>query len=578
MVDLSTHRVLGRHVEPLADDGRLGLLGDRRHRHAEVEELHGSVEPEHHVVRRDIAVDDGELLAGEVARPVRVMQRLRDLAHDVAHGAERQHGVVRAERLDDVAEILAAHVLHREVERAADLADVEHLHDVGVHEAAGDFGLVQEHVDRLMPALEQLALDPLERDGLLEPAEPDLLREEHLGHAACGQPANDLVLAENRVVERRGGLGTGLRDVRVGERSRQQLFALRDDLGARRRRDRVGSLEQCEDFRRRHVARRATARRADVLRELQRPRRVVERVALLRHPAAVGAAVLREHGRHRDVVREPEAVGGMTQERLADVDERDRGHLPGEALQQPAPFAQARRIDLIDLREIEHALAFGTDEKRARAEHRADRALDPEIRDGAVDELDDARRFLDAGVERRVQPALLHHASSGRLDSRRGVLREEREVALGRLVELELAAAARALFLGNAAADQHLAVGVHVDRLAGFDAARRARVRRDDRQHVCLAAEVQDHVELVDEERRAAEQVHVADGLGERFDALEPLADAERRHPRHARDVDDHVLGISDLAEAGKLLVDETDHVHHRHVTRSRGLDGCLRA
>ena len=82
----------------------------------------------------------------------------------------------------------------------ADLADVEHLHDVGVHEAAGDLRLVQEQIDRQMPALEQLALDPLERDRLLEAADADLLGQEHLGHAAGGQPPDDLVLAEDRVV------------------------------------------------------------------------------------------------------------------------------------------------------------------------------------------------------------------------------------------------------------------------------------------------------------------------------------------------------------------------------------------
>ncbi len=154
MIGLAVHRRLGRHVRPLAYDQRLGVLGDRGHRDAEVQQLHRAVVAEDDVVRRDVAMHDRQPVPGKVGRPVGVMQRLRDLANDEAGLAERHRRLARAQLLGHFAQVAAVHEFHREVQSAADLADVEHLDDVRVHEPARNFRFIQEQLDRLPAAVE----------------------------------------------------------------------------------------------------------------------------------------------------------------------------------------------------------------------------------------------------------------------------------------------------------------------------------------------------------------------------------------------------------------------------------------
>ncbi len=89
-----------------------------------------------------------------------MVQRLGHLADHVARLAERHDHARLLQLLDDLAEVLAVDELHGEVQRALDLADVEHLDDVGVRQPPGDLGLVQEQLDRQVARLEELALDP----------------------------------------------------------------------------------------------------------------------------------------------------------------------------------------------------------------------------------------------------------------------------------------------------------------------------------------------------------------------------------------------------------------------------------
>ncbi len=64
-------------------------------------------------------------------------------------------------------------------------------------------------------------LDPLERDRLLESTDADLVREEYLGHAACRELPDDLVLPQDHLV--RDGLrrGAAMSGARVGHCTRQ---------------------------------------------------------------------------------------------------------------------------------------------------------------------------------------------------------------------------------------------------------------------------------------------------------------------------------------------------------------------
>ena len=101
-------------------------LGD-----AEVHELQLGPAGEHEVVRLDVAVDDPER--------VRDGERAHRLAHDLDRVA-----LAEPPALQKRAEGLAVHVLHREVVDALDAAEVVDLDDVGVVQARGRAGFLQE--------------------------------------------------------------------------------------------------------------------------------------------------------------------------------------------------------------------------------------------------------------------------------------------------------------------------------------------------------------------------------------------------------------------------------------------------
>ena len=87
------------------------------------------------------------------------------------------------------------HVLHREEVLAAVLADVVDLHDVLVMEARRDARLVEEHLDEAL-ILRVLGADSLDHDVALEAFDAVRAREQHVGHAAGGQVAQDRVPPE----------------------------------------------------------------------------------------------------------------------------------------------------------------------------------------------------------------------------------------------------------------------------------------------------------------------------------------------------------------------------------------------
>ena len=112
--------------EPLPARSALDQLGE-----AEVEDLEVAVARQHQVLGLQVAVDDA---VGVGAR-----EGARRLRGEVEELAERQR-LVR-ERL---AQRAALHQLHRDVEGALLVADVEHRHDVRVVERRGGARLALE--------------------------------------------------------------------------------------------------------------------------------------------------------------------------------------------------------------------------------------------------------------------------------------------------------------------------------------------------------------------------------------------------------------------------------------------------
>src|SRR5581483_8965713 len=121
-------------------------------RQAEVDDLGAALGVDEDVGRLHVAVDD--------ARLVRVLERLRHVAGDLA-GAAPGDAVRRV--LDELLEARARDELHREVERAADLARVEDRADVGVLELRRAPRLALEALHRGLAA-RLLAVQDLERD------------------------------------------------------------------------------------------------------------------------------------------------------------------------------------------------------------------------------------------------------------------------------------------------------------------------------------------------------------------------------------------------------------------------------
>src|ERR1019366_5492397 len=87
--------------------------------------------------------------------------------------------------------------LHRHVQLAVLLAEVEHLHHVRMTEASADPGLVDEHGDEVRVARE-LGEDALYRDDLLEAVRPCPACEIDLRHPARRDPPEQLVRTQAR--------------------------------------------------------------------------------------------------------------------------------------------------------------------------------------------------------------------------------------------------------------------------------------------------------------------------------------------------------------------------------------------
>ena len=236
-IDHLAARLLGRHEAGVAlDHADLGAahaplgLGD-----AEVGELHLAAVGDQHVARRDVAMDDvlGRAVLG--ALRVREGQRVEDLVHDVeGRGDVEGTADLRDVLLDDLAQIPPVDVLEREVVLLAGLAEVEHGHDVRVHQARLQAGFIDELVHGLAAAREV-------RMHALEDEVPDEVlgavgrREEDLRHAALTDALDQTVAPHLPQLSRGRGSQRGRRRLV----RRQELGAAwppRDRAGRRGRR------------------------------------------------------------------------------------------------------------------------------------------------------------------------------------------------------------------------------------------------------------------------------------------------------------------------------------------------------
>ncbi|KYF66223.1 hypothetical protein BE15_35130 [Sorangium cellulosum] len=92
-------------------------------------------------------------------------------------------------------ERLAVEVLHGDPVSVVVLPEIEHLRDVGVVDASRDTRLVEEHVDELI-VLDQMRVDPLDRDPLLEAAGAIHASEVNARHSAHPDLVDHAVTAQ----------------------------------------------------------------------------------------------------------------------------------------------------------------------------------------------------------------------------------------------------------------------------------------------------------------------------------------------------------------------------------------------
>ena len=192
--------LLGRHVRVLAAED-LGIFAPPQARlvgarDPEVGDLHLAFVAKEHVLRRDVPVDDLHGPTVVTAPAVGVLERLGDLTHDPDAEGQRET-IPRPSERHGLAEILAVDVLHRDVVRAALLAQLEDLGDVGVGEARRDLRFAHQQIREARLA-HQGGEHPLDDHGLLEARGALGPRFPDLGHAALGDALEELVRSEDQ--------------------------------------------------------------------------------------------------------------------------------------------------------------------------------------------------------------------------------------------------------------------------------------------------------------------------------------------------------------------------------------------
>src|SRR5690606_15074611 len=192
----------GGHVAELSLElpGARRLRGSTdRLRDAEIDELYHAVCPDQDVVRRDVAVDDPAQLPVRIATLVSGMEP-RGHVGDDPHRHLGWNRSALAGLGDHGMEALPLDPLHRHPHDPALVADVVHLDDVRMTDAAHEAHLVHEHLDELgvFGELEQHRLDRHEAVVLAVRRPPSCHPDGR--HAAAADAQHELVIAEPRAL------------------------------------------------------------------------------------------------------------------------------------------------------------------------------------------------------------------------------------------------------------------------------------------------------------------------------------------------------------------------------------------
>ena len=217
LVDRPPPRLFRRHVLQLALE-RAGLrvrrlrccFGD-----AEVAQLDVAFFGDEHVLRRDVTMDESHLLPFEVVFAMRVVERRGDLRSDEEREVDRNRLIAFLRFLQDRLQIRTVDVLHGDVVRVLDLAEVVDMDDVVVIELRGELRFIDEHLDEVL-IVGEVRKDLLDGHDLLKTFHAAHARFPHFRHATRGDffqkdvlPELDAVLRLFLFLNRRRGRGGG---------------------------------------------------------------------------------------------------------------------------------------------------------------------------------------------------------------------------------------------------------------------------------------------------------------------------------------------------------------------------------
>ncbi len=187
-------QILGRHVAGLAL-AQAGLGGDLigiGAGDAEVDEPHAAFDIDHQVVGGDVAVNEVQRLALERAQGMGIVKPGAGVG-DERGGERRQQGTFV--QIEAGAQVEPVDELQGHEQLAVELAAVEHAHHVGVVEARGEAGLIEEHVAQPR-VFGEVGVHALEHDVGVAVPRSERLGEPDLGHATQAELTGEPVLPE----------------------------------------------------------------------------------------------------------------------------------------------------------------------------------------------------------------------------------------------------------------------------------------------------------------------------------------------------------------------------------------------
>ncbi|OQB11059.1 MAG: hypothetical protein BWY17_04036 [Deltaproteobacteria bacterium ADurb.Bin207] len=139
--------MFGRHVLQASFElpGARGLESYRRFGDAEVENASDSIESDHDILGRHIAVDDMQGLAILSQDFMGGMQPLKNVGDDGGYDAMGGIQLCFVRGLDEAAHGIAREVFHDDDQVFAFGCEVEDRNDIGVSNACREVGLIEEH-------------------------------------------------------------------------------------------------------------------------------------------------------------------------------------------------------------------------------------------------------------------------------------------------------------------------------------------------------------------------------------------------------------------------------------------------